>query len=160
VDILSYLFGSILAIKTSEVFLSIGLAILVIAVILLFYNDLFSITFNEELARTAGIKVHALNIVLILLTALTVVTSMRVVGLMLASSLLILPASTALQFQASFKRTLIIASVVAVGSVVGGLVISYFFDFAVSGTIVLLNTVLFLTVLLIKKIRSGIIDKQ
>lgn len=153
VDILSYLFGSILAIKTSELLLSVALAIIVIATILLFYNDLFYITFNEESAKTSGIHVSFLNTLLIMLTAITIVTSMRVIGLMLASSLLILPAVSALQFHTSFKKTLVISCVIAIFSVYVGLMMSYIFDFATSGTIVLINTTIFLILLTFNKIK-------
>jgi len=151
VDILSYLFGSILSIKTSEMIISIVLALIVSSIILLLYNDLFYMTFSEESAKTSGIKTNALNMLLISLTAITIVTSMRVVGLMLASSLIILPASSALQFGASFKKTLIISSIISVISVCLGLMIAYYYDFAASGTIVLLNAAIFLAVILIRK---------
>jgi zinc transport system permease protein len=146
VDILSYLFGSILAISSSEMFLSLLLAGAVIFLIILFYNELFAITFDENAARTFGIRTGYLNFLLIALTALTVVSSMRVVGLMLASSLIILPSSTALQLSKSFKKTLFYSSVIAVLTVIAGLFLSYTFDFAVSGTIVLLNALLFLAI--------------
>ncbi len=154
VDILSYLFGSILAIKTSEMLISLILAIVVITIILLFYNDLFYITFNEESAKTSGIKVNFLNTLLIMLTAITIVTSMRVVGLMLASSLIILPAVSALQFHTSFKKTLLISSIIAVLTVCAGLAVSYSFDFAASGTIVLINTAVFLVLLTFNKVKA------
>ncbi|MFH0875637.1 MAG: metal ABC transporter permease [archaeon] len=154
VDILSYLFGSILAIKTSEMILSLILAVIVITTILVFYNDLFYITFNEESAKTSGIKVYFLNTLLIMLTAITVVTSMQVVGLMLASSLIILPASSSLQLNFGFKKTLVFSVIFAVLSVVLGITLSYMFDFAVSGTIVLLNAVIFAAIILIKKFQN------
>jgi len=154
VDILSYLFGSILAIKTTELLMSVILAVIVIVIILLFYNDLFYITFNEESAKTSGIKVNLLNTLLIVLTAITIVTSMRVVGLMLASALIILPAVSALQFNTSFKKTLIIASVIASSTVCLGLILSYAYDFATSGTIVIINAGVFLLLLLSKKCGS------
>lgn len=154
VDILSYLFGSILAIKTSEMITSLILSAIVILLITLFYNDLFYITFNEESAKISGVRVNSLNTLLIALTAITIVTSMNVVGLMLASSLLIFPASTALQFKLSFKKTLIIASIISVLSVVIGLIAAYYFDFAVSGTIVILNAIFFLIVFLVRKSKN------
>jgi len=151
VDILSYLFGSILAIKTSEMVLSIILAGAVIGIITFFYNELFALTFDEDAAKSLGINTRALNTVLIVLTAITVVSSMRVVGLMLGSSLIILPASTALVLGMSFKKTLVYSAVFSVISVVLGLTLAFAFDFAVSGTIVLLNTLFFLIVLFVKR---------
>lgn len=144
VDILSYLFGSILAITRLEMWLSIGLAITVILVVVLKYNELFYMTFSEESAKTSGVRVNVLNTVIILLTAVTVVGAMRVVGLMLVSALLILPASSALQLKVSFKATFFFSALFGVLSVLTGLMVSYWFDYAPSGTIVLVNTVLFL----------------
>jgi len=144
VEILSYLFGSILAIRTSEVVISTILAALVILVIILFYRDLCYMTFNEEAAKTSGIKVKALNTMLILLTAITVVSAMRVVGLLLASALIVLPAASALQLRVSFKKSLVFSALIAVSSVIIGLIASFYWDLAASGAIVLVNTVFFL----------------
>ncbi len=83
VDLFSYLFGNILAISKEEVMLSVALSIVVIAIILLFYHELLSVTFDEDLAKVSGIKTKTVNTVLILLTALAVVLAMRVVGIML-----------------------------------------------------------------------------
>jgi zinc transport system permease protein len=154
VDILGYLFGSILAIRLSEVYMSIALAAIVIAIIIAFYNDMFAVTFDEISAKTLGIRIGFLNTMLILLTALTIVSSMRVVGLLLASSLIILPASSALQLGTGFRNTLIASMAIGIMSVVGGMFIAYAFDFAVSGTIVLLNVIIFLSILLIMRIRA------
>ncbi len=154
VDILSYLFGSILSIKTIELVLSIFLTLAVIVFILIFNKDLFYMTFDEESAKVSGIKVDFLNSMLIILTAVTIVCSMNVVGLMLASSLIILPPASALQLRASFKRTLFYAMLVSVFSVVSGLVIAYYYDFAVSGTIVLINAFVFLSLLVYDKVQA------
>ncbi len=154
VDILSYLFGSILAIKQSEMYLSIALAATVIGVILAYYNDLFAITFDENTANTLGIKTRFLNGLIIVLTAITIVSSMRVVGLMLASALIILPASTALQINLNFKKTLFASALISTISIITGLYLAYQFDFAVSGTIILLNVLFFLGISLTNKVRE------
>ena len=154
VDLLSYLFGSILAINTSDVLISIALASTVIAVIALSYEDLFYMAFDEESAKASGIKTEALNALLIILTAITIVSSMRVVGLMLASSLLVLPPASALQYNTSFKKTLLLSAAISLLSVFFGLILAYYYDFAVSGTIVLLNTVLFLLSVLAGRFRG------
>ncbi len=154
VDLLSYLFGSILAIQTSEVAVSVALALIVIAVISLFYHDLFYMAFDEESAKTSGIKTGMLNSLLVVLTAITVVSAMRVVGLLLASALIVLPAASALQYNTSFKKTLLISAATSVFSVVTGLVLAYYYDYAVSGTIILLNAGLFLVALVVNKVRA------
>jgi zinc transport system permease protein len=154
VDILSYLFGSILAIKNTELYLSIFLALIVITFILVYYKDLFYISFDEESARVSGIKVDFLNSMLIVLTSITIVCSMNIVGLMLASALIILPSASALQIKTSFKKTLGYSLLISISSVIFGIVIAYYFDFAVSGTIVLINAFIFLVLLIYAKIRS------
>jgi zinc transport system permease protein len=154
VDILSYLFGSILSIRQSELIMSVFLALAVILFILLYFKDLFYISFDEEAAKVSGIKVNFLNTMLIMLTAITIVLSMNIVGLMLASALIILPASSALQFKVSFRRTMFYSMIISVFSVILGIVISYYFDFAVSGTIVMINGIIFLFIILSKKVKS------
>jgi len=154
VDILSYLFGSILSIKTTELVLSVILALTVISFILIYYKDLFYISFDEESAKVSGIKVDFLNSMLIILTAITIVCSMNIVGLMLASSLIILPSASALQIKTSFKKTLVYSVLISVMSVVSGLVVAYYYDFAVSGTIVMINAVIFLSLLIYNKLQS------
>ncbi|MBU4300637.1 MAG: metal ABC transporter permease [Nanoarchaeota archaeon] len=154
VDIMSYLFGSILSIKTAELVLSVFLSLTVIIFILIYYKDLFYISFDEESAKVSGININFLNSMLIILTAVTIVCSMNVVGLMLASSLIILPSASALQVKASFKRILFYAVIISVFSVVSGLVIAYYYDFAVSGTIVLINAFVFLSLLVYNKAQA------
>jgi zinc transport system permease protein len=152
VDIMSYLFGSILVISLSEMIIAIILAFIVISIILLFYNELFTITFDETMARTMGINVNFLNYLLITLTAITVVNSMKVVGLLLASVLIILPASSALILKKSFKKTLLISGLIGIFSVIIGLFVAIILDVAASGSIVLVSTIIFLIIVLIKKL--------
>lgn len=152
VDILSYLFGSILAIKVTEMYFSIGIAIIVLVIIFYYFYDLFYISFDEESAKASGIPVSFLNAVIIVLTAITVVGAMNVVGLLLASMLIILPPSTALQLKLSFRKTLLAAMSISVLSVIIGLVVSFAYDLAPSGTIVMINLLFFLIALLIGQI--------
>jgi zinc transport system permease protein len=146
IDLFSYLFGSILSISNTEVITSIVLSIIVIIVVLLFYNDLVSITFDEECAKVSGIRVRRINETLVLLTALTVVLAMKVVGIMLVSALLILPSTTALQAARSFKATMIIAGFVAVFSVISGIWLSFIANLPTGGTIVVINFIIFMLV--------------
>ena len=143
VDLFSYLFGNILAISASEVILSIILSAVVLLMIAFFYWDLFSATFDEEYAKTTGIKTNFINILLTALTAVTVVLSVKVVGIMLVSALLILPSVTALQFAKKFKTALILGGVFSLSSVVSGIVISFILDLPPGATIVMLNSIFF-----------------
>jgi len=154
VDLLSYLFGNILAISKGEMVLSIILSIGVILVVLLYYNQLVSITFDEELAKVSGIKTEKINTLLIILISLTVVLSMRVVGIMLVSSFLILPNVAALQLAKSFKKAVILSIGISVFTVVFGIAISFSFNLPTGATIVLTNLLVFLLSLLIKQAKS------
>jgi zinc transport system permease protein len=154
VDLFSYLFGNILAISSGEVSISIGLCILLISVVMAYYNDLFALTFDEESARSSGIRAERLNSLLVLLTALTVVLAMRVVGIMLISALLILPAATALQMARGFKATIVISVVMGVLSVVLGIMIAFAVDLPAGATIVILNFTFFLSSLVYRNLRG------
>jgi zinc transport system permease protein len=147
VDLFSYLFGNILAISQGELWLAAFLCVIVLGSIILWYQELFAVTFDEELAQTSGINVGRLNTILVALTALTVVLAMRVVGIMLISALLILPAATALQCARGFRTTICIAAGSAALAVVSGILISFRFNLPSGATIVLTNLSLFLGVL-------------
>jgi zinc transport system permease protein len=143
IDLFSYLFGSILAISNAEVITSIVLSVILIVIILFFYQELLSVTFDEESAMASGVKTKRINTILVLMTALTVVLAMKVVGIMLISALLILPSVTALQMAKGFKVTMVIAAMTGVLSVILGIFISFMADLPAGATIVILNFIFF-----------------
>jgi zinc transport system permease protein len=143
VDLFSYLFGSILAISQTELLVAAGLFVTVLALLWLYYNDLVALTFNDELAAVSGIRVSFLNSLLAGLTALTVVLAMKLVGIMLISALLILPASAALQVARGFRMTVILAVVFSLVAVVGGIITSFLLNLPSGATIILLAFLLF-----------------
>ncbi len=145
VDLFSYLFGNILAISAAEVWTSVVLCLCLIMAITLFYHELVAISFDEESARASGIKTGRINRVLVLLTALTVVLAMKVVGIMLVSSLLIIPSVTALQFSRGFRATIVISCLTGMISVIAGIIISFMLDLPSGATIVFLNFLIFIT---------------
>jgi zinc transport system permease protein len=147
VDLFSYLFGNILAIGDEELALAVVLSAVVLVAVAVFYNDLLAVAFDEEYARISGIRATWINMLLMALTAVTVVLAIRVVGIMLISALLILPASTALQLARSFKAALLLSALAAVAAVVVGICISIVLDLPASGVIVAVNLVFFLAAL-------------
>jgi len=151
VDLFSYLFGNILSVSTTELLLAAGLFTLVIVTVGFFYYDLFAIAFDEDLARSSGIRVERVNALLVLLTALTVVLAMKVVGIMLISALLIIPPVTALQVARGFLATMATAAGCSVLSVVAGILLSFFFNLPTGGVIVLFNVALFMVAIAGKK---------
>lgn len=152
VDLFSYLFGNILAITREDVIISIVLSFVVIFVVVIFYEQLISVSFDIELAKVSGIKTEMINKILILLTALTVVLSMRVVGIMLVSSFMILPNVSALNLAKSFKSTIVYSCGISISSVLIGILISFTFNLPTGATIVLFNLLIFFAIILTKKV--------
>lgn len=143
VNVLGYLFGAIAAVALPDLFTVLGLAALVVIVIAIFYKELLFLTFDESSARAAGLPAAAINVLLSALAAVTTVAAMRIVGLLLVSSLMILPALTAIRLATSFRQTLGLAVVAAVTAVLVGLTASFYLDTAPGGTIVLVALGLF-----------------
>lgn len=139
VDLFSYLFGNILSISSSELVIAALLFVVVIACVVMFYNELFASTFDEDLAKSSGIDTERINTVLVLMTALTVVLAMKVVGIMLISALLIIPAVSALQIAKGFKSAIITAAVIGVVTVICGISLSFVMNLPSGATIVLMN---------------------
>ncbi len=138
-DLLSYLFGSVLAINSAEVWIAVVLSAAATALVLFFYNELIYATFDEETARTAGVPVDRLDLLIAALSAVTVVVGMKVVGLLLVSALMVMPAASGLISARTFKGAMIKAVLFAVISVLSGLLISYILDWPAGGVIVLVN---------------------
>lgn len=154
VDLLSYLFGNILSISREEVLIAAGLFCVVMLLLALFYNELLAITFSEELARVSGIRTNSINAVLVLLTALSVVLAMKLVGIMLISSLLILPAASALQLARSFRICVALAALQGCCSVVAGIFVSFVSNLPTSATVVIINLVFFGCTFLLRCLRN------
>jgi zinc transport system permease protein len=152
VDLFSYLFGSILTVNPTELFLSLIIFIVVLSCVIFFYHDLFAVTFDEELAQSMGIKTGRINILLFILTAVVAVLAMKVAGIMLVSAMLILPPLTALQLSVSFRMTIIASVIFSILSVTGGIILSFLLNLPAGGTIVILNVIFLLIVFGMKKI--------
>lgn len=152
-DLFSYLFGSILTVTQFDVMLTAILGVAVLILITLFYKQLQFIAFDEEGALACGVPARALNIMLNVLAAITIVVSIRIVGIMLVSALIVVPVAAALQIARSFFQTVVYAISFALISVIAGLFLSYYLDLAAGGIIVLCAVALFCVVLLIKTIR-------
>ena len=152
VDLFSYLFGSILVIGNLDVIMSVILSAVVILLIIFFYNDLFAITYDEEFAGVIGLNTRAMNYLISILTSITIVLGIRVVGTMLISSMVIFPTVTALQVAKSFKSTILISTVVSVSCVISGVFLSFVLNLPTGATIVMLNAVCFVVFFSLKKL--------
>jgi zinc transport system permease protein len=152
IDLFSYLFGNILTVTSTELYLSSMVLAVTVIFVAFFYNDLFVTTFDQELAQSMGIHTRRINIILFLLTAVAAVLSMKVAGVMLASALLILPALTALQLSASFKKTLAAAVFFASLAVICGSFFAFLLNLPAGPSIVLFNVCFLLITYTAKKI--------
>ena len=144
VDLFSYLFGSILAIEKFEVWIAISLAIIVLIVVSLFYQELLYQTFDLESARTAGINNRFLDGLLAVLISVTVVIGMKIVGILLVAALLVIPAAGGLQLAKTFRQAVIISSVISAISVITGLFMAYYWDLPAAGVTVILAFLIFI----------------
>ena len=135
-DVDNYMFGSVLAMTKGDVALSVVLSVTVLALYLLFYHQIFAVTFDESFSRATGLKVDACNTLLAILTALTIVLGMRMMGAMLISSLVIFPALTAMRLFKSFRGVILCAAVTSVVCFCVGLTISFGFSAPVGATVV------------------------
>ena len=150
VDLFSFLFGSILLISTEDVMLIVAISAGIVGTLLALHRQFLHLTFNEEQARVAGLNVTLLNYAFVVLAAVTVVTSMRLVGILLISALIVIPNISAIMLGKGFKKTVGISILFSVLSVVAGILLSYYFDLAPSGTIVLAAVAILLAVLAAK----------
>jgi len=138
VDLMAYLFGDVLAIRPAEVWLSVGLAAVVLAAVFRNYARFLYMTFDRESARVSGVRVGRLDALLMVLTAVTIVLGMKVAGILLVAALIVIPAAAGLQLASSFRMAVLVSATAAVLSVVGGLAAALRFDIPASAAIVIL----------------------
>ena len=144
IDICNYMFGSLLAMSKEDVTLSVILSIIVLFTFVLCYNRIFAITFDENFAKASGINVSAYNMLIAVLTAVTIVLGMRMMGSMLISSLIIFPALTSMRLFGSFKRVIISSAVISLICFMIGIVFSYQYSTPTGASIMLANLIMFI----------------
>lgn len=150
-DVCNYMFGSILAMSKSDVRISIGLSIVVLILYILFYPRIFAVTFDETFAKATGTKSDFYNMIIALLTAITVVLGMRMMGTLLISSLLVFPSLSAMRICKTFKSVTIVAVIISVICFCVGVYISYQYSAPTGSSIVIVNVVVFLICLVYEK---------
>lgn len=153
VDLMSYLFGNILMIGRSDLIFLAALNAIIIGIVVLFYNQFLAVAFDEEFARTQGIKVRLYYLLMLVLVALTVVVMIRVVGLILVIALLTLPAAIARQFASTLYGMMVLASLVGAALTVGGLAVSYGPNLPAGATVIVLAGISYLAVLVLRRQR-------
>ena len=157
VDLFSFLFGSILLISNEDTIMILAISAGIITTLTLLQKQFLHLTFNEEQAKLGGLQTTLLNYAFVILAAITVVTSFRLVGMLLISALVVIPNITAMMYGKGFKKTVCISLGISVFSVISGILVSYFFNVAASGTIVIITVGILIGTLVLKS--TGILRK-
>ncbi len=142
-EVYGYLFGSVLSVTREEMGTILSLSLLVFGVIALFSKELYFIAFDQEMAEASGVPARRIFFLLLSLVALTVVVSLKTVGAILVFAMILIPASTAYQLTHSLFRMTVYSTIIGVGCAVGGVLLSYAWDFPSGPAIVLLATTCF-----------------
>ena len=153
-DLYSFLFGSILLVSMQDQEIILVASALILSILYFIYRELVYIAFDEEQAQVSGINVSRLNYIFIVLASIVVITSIRLVGVLLISSLIVIPNITAMMFGKGFKKTAMISVSIGILSVLTGIVISYVMNLAPGGTIVLVSVTIFLAAIITKDLNK------
>ena len=151
-DLFSYLFGSVSAVSRLDLWTILIISVFVIALVVLLYKELFLLSFDEEHAKASGIAAKSVHFIFIVMVALVIAASMRIVGILLVSSLMTLPVAASIRIAKGFKQTIFLSMLFGEISVLGGLTISYYIDLAPGGTIVMIAVLILIVTILLKKI--------
>ena len=154
VDVYNYMFGSILAMSSSDVYISVALSVVVLVLFILFYPRIFAVTFDEPFARATGVRAGMYNMLIALLTALTVVVGMRMMGTLLISSLIIFPALSSMRLFSRFRAVTICSAIVSVACFLVGMMLSCVYSLPTGAGIVAVNLLVFLVFSAIGRIRA------
>ncbi len=154
-DVFNYLFGSILSMSITDVYLSLGISISVIVIFILFYNRIFAVTFDETFAAATGTNIKVFNLLIAILTSLVIVVGMRMIGALLISSLLVVPSLGAMRICKKFKNVVILSAVISVLCLWCGLIVSYQAEFPTGASIVCCDLLVFSVLTIISKLRSA-----
>lgn len=152
-DLMSYLFGSILAVSATDLWIITGVGAVIFLGIALFFKEFLAASFDAELARASGLPESFLFYLLLGLVSLGIVTAIKIVGIILVSALLVLPAATALQWSRRYRKVLALSIFFGLGYTTGGLMLSYWLDTPSGATIVILGTLVFLVSLVFSPLK-------
>jgi zinc transport system permease protein len=147
VDLMGYLFGSIITVTAQDLRLVAGLTVVSLLLVGYLYRELFAVTFDEEHARVTGLPVQGVNALFTVLVALTVTLAMRVVGVLLVSSLMVIPVAAAMQIARSFRQAILYSILLGEAAIITGLILSYYLNLAPGGTVVLTAVAMLLLLL-------------
>jgi zinc transport system permease protein len=155
-DLFSYLFGSVSAVSRTDLWVILFISIVVILIIILLFKELFLLSFDEEHAKASGLPVKSIHFIFIVMVALVIAASMRIVGILLVSSLMTLPVAASIRIAKGFKQTIFLSVLFGEISVLGGLFTAYYLDLAPGGTIVMIAVLILIIAILYKKSTTGL----
>lgn len=152
-DLFSFLFGSVTAVSRLDVWTILTVTIVVVLAIYLFFKELFVLSFDEEHAAVSGVNAKSIHFLFIIMVALVIAASMRIVGVLLVSALMTLPVAASIRIARGFKQTLIFSIIFGELAVVGGLIAAYYMDIAPGGTIVIFSILILMAAIYWKKLK-------
>lgn len=150
-DLMSYLFGTVSAVSRQDLWVVISIAVVVILFIYLFFKEMFVLSFDEEYAKASGIPSKRIHLLFIVVVALVIAVSMRIVGILLVSSLITLPVASAMRVAKGFKEAILYSILFGEAAVIIGLVSAFYLNLAPGGTIVVTSILILLIVIIVKK---------
>jgi zinc transport system permease protein len=150
-DLMNYLFGSVAAVSQTDVYIISSITLFVLIVTILLYKELVFLSFDEEQAKVAGVRAKTIHFLFILMVALVISSSMRIVGILLVSSLMTLPVAASIRIATGFKQAIFFSILFGEIAVIGGLVSAYHLSIAPGGTIVFIAVVILIFTLLWNK---------
>ncbi|KGX85761.1 metal ABC transporter permease [Pontibacillus litoralis] len=152
-DLFSYLFGSVSAVSRQDLWMILVVSLVVTVLVIVFYKELFMLSFDEEHAVTSGIHAKRIHFLFIVLTALVIAASIRIVGVLLVSALMTLPVAASIRIAKGFKQTILYSIIFGEFSVMTGIITGYYFEIPPGGTIVVTAIIILLITLAFKKIK-------
>lgn len=152
-DLFSYLFGSVTAVSPTDLWVILIISIFVIILVISLYKELFLLSFDEEHAKASGIAASWIHFCFIVMVALVIAASMRIVGILLVSSLMTLPVAASIRIAKGFKQTIFLSILFGEISVLGGLFTAYYLNLAPGGSIVMIAVLILVLAILSKRLR-------
>jgi zinc transport system permease protein len=150
-DLFNYLFGSVSAVSRQDFFTIVGISVLIVVIVGLFYKELLTLSFDEEHATTSGIHAKRIHLLFIVLTALVIAASIRIVGVLLVSALMTLPVAASMRLAKGFKQMLFLSIVFGEIAVIIGLISGYYLNIPPGGTIVMIAIIILLLSIGVKR---------
>lgn len=151
-DLMSYLFGTVSAVSRQDMWIVVGVALVVVIFLSLFFKELFVLSFDEEYAKASGLPARVVHMLFMVIVALVIAASMRIVGILLVSSLITLPVAAAMRLAKGFKQAIVLSIVFGELAVLIGLVSAFYLDLQPGGTIVVTSILILLIVIVAKKL--------